>query len=214
MLVAGGSKAYEGRILWSFLRKSIVDLRHIDDIILEVGDTCAADAAARFSYDILIGQAHNCGPLTCWIGDEKFTAYCSSSRSLYKSSRGKIVDGCGHVPAKRSLFDLHVAGSWSKDNQQIQFVFQFQGISPVVSISESILSIRRSHCNRESVHVYSQVKVTTSDTRDVMPNQSAVEFRRKSFKLSPVTKTATITSIRQDAVLQVSETGRRIAGNP
>jgi hypothetical protein len=56
--------------------------------------------------------------------------------------------------------------------------------------------------------------VTTSDTRDVMPNQSAVEFRRKSFKLSPVTKTATITSIRQDAVLQVSETGRRIAGSP
>lgn len=37
-----------GRILWSFLRKSIVDLRHIDDIILEVGDTCAADAAAQF----------------------------------------------------------------------------------------------------------------------------------------------------------------------
>ena len=60
--------------------------------------------------------------------------------------------------------------------------------------------------------VHSRVKVVVSDTRDVMPSQSAVEFRRKWFKLSPVTKTATITSIRQDAVLQVSRARRRVAG--
>ena len=60
--------------------------------------------------------------------------------------------------------------------------------------------------------VHSHVKVVVSDTRDVMPSQSAVEFRRKWFKLSPVTKTATITSIQQDAVLQVSRARRCGAG--
>ena len=38
-----------GRILWSFLRKSIVDLRHVDDIILEPEDTRTADATTHFS---------------------------------------------------------------------------------------------------------------------------------------------------------------------
>lgn len=52
----------------------------------------------------------------------------------------------------------------------------------------------------------------SSDTRDVMPSQSAIEFRRKWFKLSPVIKTATITSIRQDAVLQVSGARRNVSG--
>ena len=60
--------------------------------------------------------------------------------------------------------------------------------------------------------VHSRVKVVVSDTRDVMPSQSAVEFRRKWFKLSPVTKTATITSIQQDAVLQVSRARTGVAG--
>ena len=54
--------------------------------------------------------------------------------------------------------------------------------------------------------------IIPSDTRDVMPSQSAVEFRRKWFKLSPVIKTATITSIRQDAVLQVSVARRVVSG--
>ena len=39
-----------GRILWSFLTKSIiVDLRHVDDIILEPEDTRTADATAHSS---------------------------------------------------------------------------------------------------------------------------------------------------------------------
>ena len=49
-------------------------------------------------------------------------------------------------------------------------------------------------------------------TRDVMLGQSELEIRRKSSKLSLAVETATITSTRQDAVLQVSRAGRRVAG--
>ena len=50
-------------------------------------------------------------------------------------------------------------------------------------------------------------------TRDVMLDQSALDIRRKSFKLSRAVETAATTSTHQDAVLQVSQAVRRIAGS-
>jgi hypothetical protein len=70
-----------GRILWSFLTKSIiVDLRHVDDIILEPEDTCTRGWYGSLSIELLISQAYICGIFAdLWhVGSEMQNRNCSS----------------------------------------------------------------------------------------------------------------------------------------